>query len=174
MLSAIEQAVVWDFYKPRHTHAWNMLQIAAGHLVKTADAMDFETEYAWENLIIRLSLYRNAVNTLTKLPAVATDAQQALKRFDAAFIQNGKNALVGLRNMFEHFDDYAAGKGRGPGETNDLDPWRFISVEECSRGQFKIYLSASMEAADKLRSDAKAVSDKFIRWYKETSQHENA
>jgi hypothetical protein len=168
--NAIEQGIVWDFYKPRHTHAWNMLQLAAQHLAKTVDAVDFETEYAWENLIIRLSLYRNAVKTLTKLPAVALEAEQALGRFDAAFFQNGKNALIALRNMFEHFDDYAAGMGRGPAERNtDLDPWRFIDVQECSRGQFKICLTPSMEAANNLRTDAKAISDKFICWYKEQS-----
>jgi len=167
MSDAIEQGVVWDFYKPRHTHAWNMLQVAAGHLVKTDDAIDFETEYAWENLIIRLSLYRNVVNTLTKLPAVMPEAKQALNRFDAAFIQNGKNALIALRNMFEHFDDYAVGLGRGPAERNvDLDPWRSISVEKFSRGQFELCLSTSMEAAENLRSDAKSVSDNFILWYK--------
>jgi hypothetical protein len=166
--NAIEQGVVWDFYKPRHTHAWNMLQLAAQHLSRTADAVDFETEYAWENLIIRLALYRKVVTTLTKLPAIEIEAKQAIVRFDAVFLQNGKNALIALRDMFEHFDDYAAGKGRGPAERNaDLDPWRFIDVEECSRGQFKICLTPSMEAANKLRTDAQAVSDNFIRWYKE-------
>jgi len=166
VLNAAEQGVVWDFYKPRHTHAWNMLQIAGKHLLKTAEAIDFETEYAWENLIIRLSLYRNSVKTLTKLPSVAPDAEQALSRFDVAFTQNGRNALTALRNMFEHFDDYAAGVGRGPAErSTDLDPWRFISVEECSRGQFKILLTPSMTAANDLRSDAQAISEKFIRWY---------
>lgn len=167
LLSAIEQGIVWDFYKPRHTHAWNMLQVSAQHLVKTADAINFETEYAWENLIIRLSLYRNAVKTLTKLPAVVLDTEQALSRFDAAFTKNEKNALTALRNMFEHFDDYAAGEGRGPAKRSvDLDPWRFIDVEEYSRGQFKICLTPSMEAANNLRSDAKVISDKFIRWYR--------
>lgn len=172
MSNATEQGVVWDFYKPRQTHAWNMLQVATQQLAKTAEVMDFETEYAWENLIIRLSLYRNAVKTLTKLPSVAPDAEQALNRFDAAFTQNGKNALISLRNMFEHFDDYAAGSGRGPAERNtDLDPWRCIDVEEYTRGQFKICLAPSMAAANQLRSDAEAVSDKFIRWHeKETAR----
>ncbi|KQV46406.1 hypothetical protein ASD07_13055 [Duganella sp. Root336D2] len=143
-----------------------MLQVAAQQLAKTAKTVDFETEYAWENLIIRLSLYRNTVKTLTNLPSVAPDAEQALSRFDAEFTQGGKNALISLRNMFEHFDDYATGAGRGPAERNlDLDPWRSIAVEEFSRGQFKILLSPSMAAANYLRSDAEAVSDKFIRWY---------
>lgn len=151
-----------------------MLQIAAQHLVKTGDDRGFETEYAWENLIIRLSLYRNTIKTLTKLPVVERETEQALKRFDAVFMQDGKNALIALRNMLEHFDDYAAGVGRGPAERDvDLDPWRQISVEEFSRGKFKLELSASMEAANNLRSDAKNVSDKFIRWYKiETSSNE--
>lgn len=51
MSNVIEQGVVWDYYKPRHTHSWNMLQLAAQHLVKTSDEQGFETEYAWENLI---------------------------------------------------------------------------------------------------------------------------
>ena len=69
--------------------------------------------------------------------------------------------------MFEHFDDYAKGSGRGPAQRDvDLDPWRVISVEEFSRGQFNLELASSMEAADSLRTDAKSVSDKFISWYK--------
>ncbi len=167
MTNVIEQSVIWDYYKPRHTHAWNMLQIAAQHLTETADVQDFETEYAWENLIIRLCLYRNTVKTLTKFPIVENDAAQAIKRFDDTFIQNEKNALIALRNMFEHFDDYATGSGRGPAKRDtDLDPWRVIAVEEYNRGQFKLELTSSMNAANNLRSDAKDVSDKFISWYK--------
>lgn len=171
MANATEQSVIWDYYKPRHTHSWNMLQIAAQHLVKTADLIDFETEYAWENLIIRLALYRNVVKTLTRLSVVEREAIQALDRFDSAFTQNGKNALIALRNMFEHFDDYAAGLGRGPAERDvDLDPWRIIGVEEYSRGQFTIQLVSSMDAANNLRSDSKDISDKFIHWYKKETQ----
>lgn len=167
MSNAIEQSKIWDYYKPRHTHSWNMLQIAAQHLVKTEDVKDFEIEYAWENLIIRLALYRNVVKTLTKLTIVKCEAEQALNRFDSTFTQNGKNALIALRNMLEHFDEYAAGLGRGPCERDtDLDPWRFINVEEYSRGQFKIQLTASMVAANNLRTEAKDISDHFISWYK--------
>jgi len=167
MTNATEQSVVWDYYKPRHTHSWNMLQLAAEHLVKEGDSQDFETEYAWENLIIRLCLYRNTVKTLTKLPVVKQEAEQAIKRFDAVFMQNGKNALIAIRNMFEHFDDYASGLGRGPAKRDtELDPWRAISVEEFNRGQFSLELTTSMNAANDLRSDAKEVSDKFISWFK--------
>ncbi len=162
-----EQSIIWDYYKPRHTHAWNMLQLAAKQLVETADDSGFETEYAWENLIIRLCLYRNTVKTLTKLTIVVDEAKVMLRRFDAEFTQNEKNSLIALRNMIEHFDDYAAGHGRGPADRDtDLDPWREVNVDRYCRGQFKLELSLSMEAANTLRSEAKSASDKFISWYR--------
>jgi hypothetical protein len=102
MTQADEQCIIWDYYKPRHTHAWNMLQLAVQQLEKITG---FETEYAWENLIIRLCLYRNTVKTLTKLPVVVKEAQKILQQFDAEFTQNEKNSLIALRNMVEHFDD---------------------------------------------------------------------
>lgn len=167
MTTADEQSIIWDYYKPRHTHAWNMLQLAAQQLVKITDNKGFDSEYAWENLIIRLCLYRNTVNTLTKISIVADEAEIVMQRFDSKFTQNEENSLIALRNMFEHFDDYAAGRGRGPAERHtDLDPWREVTVEKFCRGQFELELYPSMEAADILRLDAKSVSDKFISWYK--------
>jgi len=44
------QAVIWDYYKPRHTHAWNMLVLswlALGALADE-DVEAFEDEYLWE------------------------------------------------------------------------------------------------------------------------------
>lgn len=167
MSTADEQCVIFDYYKPRHTHAWNMLQIAAQQLVEIPNVSGFETEYAWENLIIRLCLYRNTVNTLTKIYVVTDEAKKVVQQFDSKFTRNEKNSLIALRNMLEHFDDYAAGLGRGPAERpTDLDPWREVTVEKFCRGQFELKLHLSMEAADALRLDAKSVSDKFISWYK--------
>jgi hypothetical protein len=167
MTTADEQSIIWDYYKPRHTHAWNMLQLAAQQLVEAPNVSGFETEYAWENLIIRLCLYRNTVKTLIKLPVVVNEAKEMLQRFDAKFTQNKKNSLIALRDMVEHFDDYAAGHGHGPAERHaDLDPWREVTVERFCRGQFELELDTSMEAADTLRSNAKSVSDQFINWYK--------
>jgi len=167
MTTADEQSIIWDYYKPRHSHAWSMLQLAAQQLVEAPNVSGFETEYAWENLIIRLCLYRNTVKTLIKLPVVVNEAKEMLQRFDAKFTQNKKNSLIALRDMLEHFDDYAAGLGRGPAERHaDLDPWREVTVEKFCRGQFELELYPSMEAADTLRLDAKSVSDQFINWYK--------
>ncbi len=68
--------------------------------------------------------------------------------------------------MIEHFDDYAAGMGRGPANRDkDLDPWRTITKDRYERGQFTLNRSASYSAAIKLRTDAKSVSDNFIEWY---------
>jgi hypothetical protein len=168
--TADEQCIIWDYYKPRHTHAWNILQLATQQLVEAPHVSGFETEYAWENLIIRLCLYRNTVNTVTKISVVADEAKKIVQRFDSKFTQNEKNSLIALRNMLEHFDDYAAGHGRGPAERHaDLDPWRTVTVEKFSRGQFELELYPSMEAANTLRLDAKSVSDKFISWYKKES-----
>ncbi len=85
----------------------------------------FNSDYLWENFIIRLWLYRTTVNTLTKLDIVKVDATAVIDSFDNLFLNNGQNGLKALRNMIEHFDDYAAGKGRGPAKRDhDLDPWR--------------------------------------------------
>ena len=69
--------------------------------------------------------------------------------------------------MIEHFDDYAAGEGRGPAmRERDLDPWRQTSRDRYERGLFCLERRPSYEAAIKLRADAKGVSDKFIQRYK--------
>ncbi len=127
----------------------------------------FEVEYFWENFILCLWLYRTTVKTLVKLPAVEHEAKNILTLFDRAFDTNGRNGLKAVRDMIEHFDDYAADKGRGPAERNsDLDPWRKVTRDGYERGQFLFERTKSYEAAIKLRSDAKRASDKFIQWYK--------
>ena len=42
-----EQALIWDYYKPRHTHAWNMLVLSwRGLDQQTGEAIiNLETEY---------------------------------------------------------------------------------------------------------------------------------
>lgn len=167
------QALIWDYYKPRHTHAWNMLVLSWRELEQLADEAEcgFEVEYFWENFILRLWLYRTTVRTLSKLFEVQDEAKIALDNFDSVFIADGRNSLKSLRDMIEHFDDYAAGKGRGPGSRDkDLDPWRIISRDRYERGQFSLQREESYEAAIKLRSDAKRISEKFILWYKSSRQ----
>lgn len=163
-----KEAVIWDYYKPRHTHAWNMLVIAWNDLETFTEWQSkfFECEYRWESFIIRLWLYRTTVKTLTKLATVTTEAKEAIKQFDAAFMIDGRNALKAMRDMIEHFDDYASGAGRGPVErTSDLDPWRTVTPEQWERGHFKLGRRASFEAACRLRDDAKCISDKFVQTY---------
>lgn len=127
----------------------------------------FETEYRWENFIIRLWLYRATVKTLAKLRAVAVEARSAIATFDDAFTADGKNQLKALRDMIEHFDDYAAGQGRGPADrASDLDPWRSLTRDRYEKGQFVLTREASYAAAIKLRADAAQVSQAFICWYK--------
>lgn len=162
------QAIIWDFYKPRHTHVWNMLVLSwrALEALPQDATLDFEDEYCWENYIIRLWLYRTTIKTLTRLSSVKSQAKLMLLTFDQAFCSEGQNSLKALRDMIEHFDDYAAGEGRGPGERNrDLDPWREVTRDRYKRGQFTIDRSGSYNAAINLRSDAKRVSDEFIAWY---------
>ena len=68
--------------------------------------------------------------------------------------------------MIEHFDDYAAGEGRGAAmREGELDPWRTITRDRFERGRFVIERSTAYEAAITLSSDAKRVSDTFIAWY---------
>ena len=163
-----EQGLIWDYFKPRHTHAWNMIVLSWRALDQLNDETDvgFDTEYFWENCILRLWLYRTTVQTLTKLPAVEGKAKSLLKTFDGLIDADGRNALKALRDMIEHFDDYAAGEGRGPAKRErDLDPWRMISRDRYERGLFCLERSKSFEAAIKLHSDAKCVSDEFIQWY---------
>ena len=164
-----EQALIWDYYKPRHTHTWNMLVLSWSELDQPNDETDigFDIEYFWENFIIRLWIYRTTVQTLTKLAEVEDEAKTALDKFDSVFDADGRNGLKAIRDMIEHFDDYAAGKGHGPGNrASDLDPWRMISRDRYERGQFVLHRKKSYEAAINLRSDAKRMSDKFIQWYK--------
>jgi len=168
-LSRDEQSLIWDYYKPRHTHAWNMLVLSwreLDHLTEETD-VGFETEYFWENLILRLWLYRTTVKTLAKLAIVKGDALDAISNFDAEFQINGGNGLKALRDMIEHFDDYAAGVGRGQAKRDkDLDPWRTVTKDRYERGQFALDRTTSYDAAINLRSEAKIVSEKFIKWYR--------
>jgi hypothetical protein len=164
-----EQAVVWDFYKPRHTHAWNMLVLSWRHLDQIDDLtdLDFTTEYHWENFILRLWLYRTTVMTLTRLVSIEGEARQAVQKFDHAFCNDGKNQLKALRDMIEHFDDYAVGVGRGPAKRDsDLDPWRSFTRDQYERGRFCLERASSYSAAIELRSDATRASAAFISWYK--------
>jgi hypothetical protein len=168
-----EQVLIWDYYKPRHTHAWNMLLLSWREIdqLNNEKGVGFETEYYWENFILRLWLYRAAVKTLVNLSAVEDEARNILKSFDGVFDANGQNILKSLRDMIEHFDDYAAGKGRGPARReHDLDPWRTISRDRYERGQFVLERKKSYEAAANLRSDVKRVSDKFIQWHNSSEQ----
>jgi hypothetical protein len=166
-----DQALIWDYFKPRHTHAWNMLVLSWRELDRyelnvEADS-GFEAEYLWENFILRLWLYRTVIRTLTKLNSVKGEAELVVKTFDSAFDVNGKSSLKALRDMIEHFDDYAAGEGRGPAERErDLDPFRVNTRDRYERGFFCLERHQSYAAAIKLRADAKSVSDKFIQWYK--------
>lgn len=130
------------------------------------NVVGFEIEYLWENFIIRLWLYRTTVKTLSKLEAVQVDADKALNLFDRTFDQHGRNGLKAIRDMIEHFDDYAAGAGRGPAvRKRDLDPWRTISKDRYVRGIWQLERGKSYDAAITLRASAKATSDVFIKWY---------
>jgi hypothetical protein len=166
-----KQALIWDFFKPRHTHTWNMLVISWQEIEKcdNESVRQFDVEYLWENFIIRLWLYRAAVKTLTKISTVKSDASDSIRIFDSCFDTDGKNGLKALRDMIEHFDDYAAGEGHGPGRRErDLDPWRTITKDQYERGVFLLDRHKSYEAAINLRANAKKVSDKFIEWYRKT------
>ena len=170
-----EQSLIWDYFKPRHTHAWNMLVLSWRELDKMSDedeyALGFETEYFWENFILRLCLYRTTVRTLTKLNSVRREANKILKNFDRVFDTNGRNGLIALRDMFEHFDDYASGKGKGPGlREKDLDPYRLFTRDRYERGQFYLERQKSYEAAIKLCSEAGRVSGQFILWYRQQNE----
>lgn len=164
-----KQALIWDYYKPRHTHAWNMLVLSWRALDAPADNIEEmkEEEYDWENFIIRLWLYRITVKTLAQLGHVRSDAEQIISQFDSNFETGGKNGLKAIRDMIEHFDDYAAGRGRGPAtREGELDPWRAVSQDRFERGRYVVERAPAYDAAIRLRSDAKRVSDDFIAWYK--------
>ena len=49
--------------------------------------------------------------------------------------------------MIEHFDDYAAGKGRGPATRDgELDPWRSVSRDRFERGRYVIERAPAYDA----------------------------
>lgn len=98
---------------------------------------------------------------------MSVDAKGIISNFDRCFQANGKNGLKAIRDMIEHFDDYAAGEGRGPAtREGELDPWRTVTRDRFERGRFVIERTTAYNAAIALRSDAKTVSDTFIAWYK--------
>lgn len=168
-MNAEDQCRIWDFYKPRHTHAWNMLVLSwrAFENLSIEEQIQGELDFCWENFFIRLWLYRTTVKTLTKIPFIAKDADKALASFDSVFISNEINQLKAIRDMIEHFDDYAAGKGRGPAKRDqELDPWRSYDLEKYERGRLSFDRLTSYNAAIELRAEAKSISSKFISWYK--------
>jgi hypothetical protein len=165
-----KQAVVWDYYKPRHTHAWNMLVLSRHALDKATPDFDdpFRDEYLWENFIIRLWLYRTTIKTLVHFSIVQKEAVDIVAKFDACFTKEGKNSLKAIRDMIEHFDDYAGGLGRGPAtREGELDPWRTVTTDRFERGPFVIEGAAAYEAAIQMRTDAKRISDIIITWLKD-------
>ena len=126
-----------------------------------------ELDYCWENFFIRLWLFRTSISTLTKIPHIQEDANRALETFDGQFVNGGIHQLKAIRNMIEHFDDYAAGKGRGPAERDkELDPWRTYDIDRYERGRLSFSRLESYQAAIDLNSAAKEVSKTFISWYK--------
>lgn len=149
-------AVIWDYYKPRHTHAWNMLVLSWRELYRFDEPRrikGFEIEYAWENFILRLWLYRVTVNTLTTMDLVTKDAKTAIAKFDQAFMIKDINTLQAIRNMFEHFDEYAAGLGRGPATRADhLDPSRPLNSRYFVRDNITIDRMKAFDAAKHLRN----------------------
>jgi hypothetical protein len=145
-----------------------MLVLSWRELELITDEMElgFKVEYHWENFIIRLWLYRITVKTLCKLGTVASASEKAVARFDEVFKSNGRNGLKALRDMIEHFDDYAAGMGRGPAaREGDLDPFRHFTKDRYERGQFILERVAAYDAAMQLRAEATDLSKQFITWF---------
>ncbi len=164
-----KQSVIWDYYKPRHTHAWNMLVLSWRALeeINKDNEEHFNEEYLWENFIIRLWLYRTTIKTLTRIDVVSLEAKGIISTFDRCFEVDGHNGLKAIRDMIEHFDEYAMGKGHGSAtRESELDPWRKVSRDRFERGRFVFERASAYNAAIALRSDAKRVSDAFIAWYK--------
>lgn len=173
-LSREDQGNIWNFYKPRHTHAWNMLVLSWRSLDELSNdgKEGFEIEYRWENFIIRLWLYRTTVATLAKITTCKEPTLFALETFDSAFSQNDRNALKTLRDMIEHFDDYAAGVGRGPADReSDLDPWRHFTKDCYNRGNWVLQRKRTYDAAIALRDEARVISASFIEWFNSTKKH---
>jgi hypothetical protein len=146
-----------------------MLVLSWGQLdaLSNESELGFETEYHWENFILRLWIYRTTVQTLKRIQAINDDAKNALGQFDSLFIHNGRNMLQDLRNMIEHFDERAAGIWRGLGtRTGELDPWRTFNRDKYERGLFCLERGPSYSAAIRLRLEAERMSAAFIQWYK--------
>lgn len=131
----------------------------------------FEDEYLWENFIIRLSLYRTTVRTLTHIHVVKADADGIIPEFDKCFQSNGRNGLKAIRDVIEQIEGNAAGKGRGPAtRSGELDPWRTVTRDRFERGRCAIQRSKAYAAAVTLRSQAKRVCALFIEWQQASKQ----
>lgn len=167
-MSPLDQIRAWDYFKPRHTHAWNMLCFSWEAFDKLSEDQisNFEQDYCWENYFIRLWLYRTTVNTLTKLPQISQQAKKQIHIFDSSFEKDGKNQLRAIRNMIEHFDDYATGAGRGPAlRETELDPWRTYDQENYERGRYSFNRQNSMRSANNLRLGTKPLCSELINWF---------
>ena len=103
-----KQGIIWDYWKPRRTHCWNMLVLAYREIdgFEEADETEpFTLEYLWENFFIRLWLFRICILTLEKITFVKQDATHIIADFDSCFIIENINHLRALRDMTEHWDD---------------------------------------------------------------------
>jgi len=158
------QCLIWDNYRQRHIHTWNMLQLAVKHLAETKTTENSEIQYAWENLVIRMVIYRYTVKNLVRLKCVNKKANMINKKFDSVFRINGRHVLMALYNVFKHFDEYKA-NDRG----KELDPYGTITVEEYNHGTLKLQLSQCIQAATELRNGANYVGHEFIEWYERES-----
>lgn len=168
-----EQSLIWDYYKSRHTHAWNMLILSYFTLDEFTEFNEeyFKCEYMWENFIIRLWFYRTTIKTLTHIKFVSSEAKGIISAFDLCFKAGDHNSLKAIRDMIEHFDEYAMGNGFGPAtRKSELDPWRKVSRDRFERGRFVLERAPAYNAAIALRSEAKRVSDIFIAWHKSSAE----
>ena len=73
-----------------------------------------------------------------------------------------QNGLKAIRDMIKHFDDNAAGKGHGPAPRDGELDLRLTVM----RIRYIIESASTCDAAIRLRSGAKQVSDAFIAWLK--------
>ncbi|MCR6629208.1 MAG: hypothetical protein NVV74_03640 [Magnetospirillum sp.] len=81
--------------------------------LKTTEPEDAEFLFRrWSDfqfLIVALRRLRRAATLAAKVPVLANEMRKALARFDAAIPASKK-----LRDIAEHFDDYALDRGRDP------------------------------------------------------------
>lgn len=149
-------------YKEIHTYNWNMVLLAAKRLSESNETVNLETQYEWENLIIRLRYYRFTVLNLNQLSPGMTS--KIVKQFDS-IIAGGDRRLgpyLPDSGWNYNFDAHLFSKNMDRYSKSLLDIT--ASGERIRFGRHELNFPTIMQAANELKDGVIRVSRGLIEW----------